>query len=420
MARTGKGLAALMPGFPEPVLGAPAVAGAASSPAVCTHVRSGLQRILPIEGLRAWLAWAVVFSYICDTLNWFWLTHIGDDAVRVFIVISGFVICGLVCDKPEPWRVYIVRRAFRIFPAYLVAYALALAVLPAALASFEHESWANAPGFQYDDLVRSWAQAMTDHPWIQNSLHLTLLQGVVPDSTLPFTSMAVLGTAWSLTLEWQFYLVAPAFIWCLATKRFRIATVVIVFAALIAFRQDVFGKFIMPAFLPGAGHIFMVGIGCRLAAQSLKHLSLGPEFTIAALGFGLIFPDARWLAIWVAFFSFVLYAESWTSPRLTSVGKAMFQSRPALFLGARSYSVFLLHLPIIQLMTWAIVTRGEVSKFELFLGLAVLVPLVTLITSEMLFRCVERPMIRIGARLASATKAGLSPPSKSAPATVSC
>ena len=40
-------------------------------------------------------------------------------------------------------------------------------------------------------------------------LHLTLLHGVVPEKLLPSSATAFLGPAWSLSLEWQFYLIAP-------------------------------------------------------------------------------------------------------------------------------------------------------------------------------------------------------------------
>ena len=36
-----------------------------------------------------------------------------------------------------------------------------------------------------------------------------MLHGIVPETILPRSSIALLGPAWSISLEWQFYLVAP-------------------------------------------------------------------------------------------------------------------------------------------------------------------------------------------------------------------
>jgi peptidoglycan/LPS O-acetylase OafA/YrhL len=61
-----------------------------------------------IEGLRAWLAWTVVFCHIVEGSG---LTNkipkgdlffeLGDSAVRVFIIISGFVITVSIRSVPR-------------------------------------------------------------------------------------------------------------------------------------------------------------------------------------------------------------------------------------------------------------------------------------------------------------------------------
>jgi peptidoglycan/LPS O-acetylase OafA/YrhL len=370
-----------------------------------------MPRFVAIEGLRAWLAWAVVLSHICQSVgaesrggHWVWLMRGGTTAVFVFVVLSGFVICGLVLDKREPWPQYILRRAFRLFPAYLIAYAAALAVLPLAIAALDHLSWINDPAFTYDDLLRGWAQAMADHPWEHVVLHVLLLQGVVPDSILPHSATAVLGPAWSLSLEWQFYLVAPGLVWLLARPSTRLGTAVLIVLAVALQRKGLFGQFSAPSFLPGVGYMFLIGIGCRLGFAQLKGLRIALEVPVLLLGLGLLYPEMLWLAVWLALLAYLAAAETWRdSERDRLLWRAMrgaLESPVATYLGARSYSVFLIHLPIIQVATWLIVSRWTLTQAELFAALTVVVVPATLILSDVLHRTVERPMIELGARLA--------------------
>lgn len=44
----------------------------------------------------------------------------------------------------------------------------------------------------------------------QNILaHIPLIHGLIPPSALPDAAAAFLGRAWSISTEWQFYLIAP-------------------------------------------------------------------------------------------------------------------------------------------------------------------------------------------------------------------
>lgn len=370
-----------------------------------------MSRLAAIEGLRAWLAWAVVLSHVGQTVglemhggHWVWFARMGETGVFTFIAISGFVIAGLVLDKRESWPRYIIRRAFRIFPAYWIAYAFALAVFPFAIGAAAMMPWAHDPAFNYDDLLAGWSGAMHDRPWAETLLHAALLQGVVPDSVWPFAGTAVLGPAWSLTLEWQFYLIAPALVWLLASRRWRLLTTLTVFAAALAFRADLFGHFMMPNFLPGAAFIFMIGIASRLAFAQLSRIEVAPAFVVAALGFGVLFPALLWLATWVGLIAFIANDARWrataNSPLVTAMNVAL-TSRTAGYLGARSYAVYLIHLPTMQLLTWVIVSNVTLTQLQLsFVVLVATVPVVLLV-SDIIHRVVERPMIKLGASLAA-------------------
>ena len=340
-----------------------------------------MPRFAAIEGLRGWLAWGVVLSHIAQVL-------------------------GLVVDRNEPWPRYITRRAFRIFPAYWVAYAAAFFALPLAIAALGHTPAALLadPAYNYDEVLRGWQAAITDRPVEQIGLHSVLLQGVMPDSVWPYSSTAVLGPAWSLTLEWQFYLIAPVFVGLVARDSSRMAITLVVAALAVAFHMGLFGHYDLPSFLPGAGYIFLIGIASRLNFERLKSAPVGPESVPIALAIGILFPGIMFLAIWLCVLAYLARREAWAaSPagrRLANAMDVMFASRVAQWFGARSYAVYLVHFPIIMALSPPIlrdVHGGTGLQFLAFLG--AVIPL-TLLAAELMHRLVERPFIALGARLA--------------------
>lgn len=372
-----------------------------------------MPRFAAIEGLRGWLAWAVVLSHIAQVLgiglhggHEVWLDYAGETGVMTFIAISGFVIAGLVVDRKEPWSRYITRRAFRIFPAYWVAYAAAFFALPLAIAALGHTPAALLadPAYNYDEVLRGWQAAVAGRPVEQIGLHAILLQGVIPDSLWPYSSTAVLGPAWSLTLEWQFYLIAPAFVWMVSRDSSRMAVTLLVAALAVAFHMGVFGHYDLPSFLPGAGYIFLIGIASRLNFERLKSAPVGPEIVPMALAVGILFPGIMFLAIWLCMLAYLARREAWAaSPagrRLSGVMDVLFASRLAQWFGARSYAVYLVHFPIVMALSLPIlrdVPGGTGPYFLAFLG--AVIPL-TLLSAELMHRLVELPFIALGARLA--------------------
>lgn len=130
----------------------------------------------------------------------------GPLGVKVFFVISGFVICRLLRMEEARYgsvslKGFYYRRAFRILPPlcfYLGVIALLLGF------GLIHESW------------KAFAEA---------SLFLR-------DFRIPPSSWLV-GHTWSLAVEEQFYLIFPA-LWILAPRRWKPKVFLIVLAACVA------------------------------------------------------------------------------------------------------------------------------------------------------------------------------------------
>lgn len=316
------------------------------------------RRFAAIEGLRGWLAWTVVFSHIAQATNIYalglgpLLIQSGPAAVLVFMVISGFVITHLIVERQESYGVYIWRRWLRIFPLFaitcLIGFFTSRFYLSAALSVPEWQPESFLTTIQ--DISRS----THAHLWAHVIAHLTMMHGAISNNILPYSQYAFNPPAWSLSLEWQFYLVAPLMVYLARSWpliRICLATALIV----LFYSLGAFGSFESPSFLPGALPYFIIGIMWRLHFTKL---------TLSAT-------DRTWC-------------------------QRLFESRIMLYFGARSYSIYLIHYPILSVLFWLIVPRLTMSKPLAFIALTCAVIPATILMSEILYRCIELPSIAIG------------------------
>jgi len=378
-------------------------------------------RIPAIEGLRAWLAWAVVFYHLMITTNidaHFNLIEradvVGSGAVMIFMMVSGFVITGLLLTRKEAWAPFITRRAFRLFPAYLIALGLGAIAMMIRPGVFENVSWATDPAFVNDLAYHSTnLDAVKQAPLEQTLYHLTLLQGVPPPAYMPYSSNTILGPAWSLTVEWQFYLVAPFLVW-MARRQTR-AVVLVLAAAVMLFgmQRGWLGGLVATASLPNLLYLFVVGIFSRIALPHIpKHAGFGWAAAAAILAIGTQAGIAPAIAVWLAFV--VLIARAPENALLGTQGvpqaqrgildrifSAALESKLATYLGDRSYSVYILHSPILVFVGYVLFPLYPFTRVEALVAMLVVVVPVTLVASDLMYRYVERPMIRVGARIAA-------------------
>lgn len=367
-------------------------------------------KIWVIEGLRAWLAWSVVFAHIvqicgidCTAPGW-WITQfVATEAVLVFIIISGFVIANVVLERRESWGRYITRRAFRIFPIYLLLLPIGAVTMYLAEAALDYMSWSELAAFKYDDMTRNTIASVEAAPTAHVGAHLLLLQGVIPDSILDNSQTSFIGPAWSLSLEWQFYLLAPAVVWLLCRRASAAATVAVLAIGAALYRLGVFGTFELPSIFPAVGYLFALGIGSRLLFPLLKRAGFFPlALAFGCLTIALIYREFLAIALWSAFLALITGRPQAGHERMAAriVGAAT-ESRAAVAMGARSYAVYLAHWPIIQALAYVLLPLASFSQWQALLVLGAATIIATLLAAEVLHRFVEKPMIRFGAQLAS-------------------
>ena len=371
-------------------------------------------RIPAIEGMRAWLAWTVVFYHLLITTNidaHYGIVAkaemIGSGAVTIFMMLSGFVITGLLLTRKEAWLPFITRRAFRLFPAYWFALALgaiAMLIRPYVLADV---AWASDPAFVADMAYHAQnSEAVFAAPLEQTLFHVSLLQGVPPPAYMAHSSTTILGPAWSLTVEWQFYLAAPFLVW-MARKQTRAAILVIAAAILVfGMQRGWMSDWLTTASLPNFLYVFVIGIFCRIALPYLpRHRDFGWAAAAAIVAIGVQIGLAPAIAIWLAFVVLIARKPEQGAERaqpglLDRVFTAALESPLATYLGDRSYSVYILHSPIIVFVGYVLFPLYDFTREEALVAMTLVIVPTILIASELMYRFVERPMIRLGARVA--------------------
>jgi peptidoglycan/LPS O-acetylase OafA/YrhL len=213
------------------------------------------------------------------------------------------------------------------------------------------------------------------------------------------------GPAWSLSLEWQFYLVAPLLLLCLATRRRAVLLALATAAAFTAYRFLGHRDFASPSLLPAAGPYFALGMATRLIYPRLPALATYPFVSVILAGALAMTSQPLFPCfVWVAFVAW-MRLRSPADPASMALDHVLawtLDSGPARYLGERSYSTYLVHEPIVHTLVYVCVVRCGLGLGSTFAVALALIPLLTLAASGVLFGLVERPSIGLGRRLFAA------------------
>jgi peptidoglycan/LPS O-acetylase OafA/YrhL len=385
------------------------------------------QRITPIEGLRAYLAFWVVFDHILGNagyksslFNGFSFTKIlcsGWYAVDVFVIISGFVIFYLLDNKVESYKSFLTRRFFRLWPLFVLLFLVSIPVSRLSLVNLDLFA-AAFPDSPIAGKGGEWIESWWEHVVAHILVHLPMLHGLVPDKLLPLAPVSFLGPAWSISLEWQFYIIAPfLFLYIRSGNKWRISLLTLgcLMVMLVApkFEYPRFGEFNkVGAFLPM--HIEFFYIGC-LSYFLFKHFHKSPlAFPCFPLGIFLgsivgitcsfLLPlNWDWIpyVIWLVFFTMILDLQMHkVSPITLSLSK-VFDNPLSLYLGKISYSIYLVHVLVIATCQWGIFSFfPHLSQPQHLWVLGLTSFLSTILFSHILYKRVEKPGMQLGFKLA--------------------
>jgi peptidoglycan/LPS O-acetylase OafA/YrhL len=361
-------------------------------------------RLRALDGLRGLLALYILAGhtapFLCLPVGLGWVGVVvshGRGAVALFFILSGMVILRSLDGgdlSQVSARRFLTARAGRLLPIYALALTVAAAVLCLG-DPFAAMGWLPPAGAAHDIAEARWPQ-----PWLAHlAAHVTLTQGLLPPALLPDAEFSILGPAWSLSTEWQFYLLVAAVVALAVRHRLRATGPVIVMGlillGLLGVAMDLLPQAwrLGRAFLPREAWYFALGVASHgLLASGGRGWS--------ALWYGLAFVAAVALgwaetrlgsAILPIAWSLCLLCEAPTPPRLVRPLRWVLTARPMLWFGAISYPLYLIHAPVQRLLMLALAPRagGHWAVFSALWGPpAILAPVVV---AYALHRWVEVP-----------------------------
>jgi len=114
----------------------------------------------------------------------------GHAAVVLFMIVSGFVITNLLIDKQEPYTPYIVRRFFRLYPAYVVAALIGYLVSGLWVDVVTQVPWHDIAGWKTyaQSIIELEEEVRENLPW-HLAAHAVMLHGLIPVEILNRAAM---------------------------------------------------------------------------------------------------------------------------------------------------------------------------------------------------------------------------------------
>jgi peptidoglycan/LPS O-acetylase OafA/YrhL len=320
--------------------------------------RQAYRMIEPLTGLRAYAAfwalsrhfflgnaYAIGFGTKVDLGPAYPIAIMGSDAIDIFFVLSGFVITYVYRARfadglrMSELRRYFAARLGRIYPVH-VAIIGAMAV-----------------GYSFD--VLPWDNIPFD--WAGLTVNLLMVQcwGFYPDLVWNRPS-------WTVSAEWFVYVLFPLFVVVFGSIR-RARHLLLAIAAISVFyylaRWEI-GGFTRGNLGPGSlmratyGFLFGLFLHGLFRRRFLAHwnwdlvalaaIVILVAVTVLAVN-GYAFPLSIYVPICLLVYS-LTYARGFAA--------RIFDNRVAVYLGEISYSIYLVHFPVLRALTYEFGPRG--------------------------------------------------------------
>lgn len=343
-----------------------------------SHIDFSGSRYFFIDGLRGIAAFSVLMNHGAYTImtNGIQPSHInftkysiaanmGSFGVQIFFCITGFLFFDklIKCNNKFDWNKFFIARIKRLVPLYLLT-SVFVAIIAIILAG---------KTFKFDFVNLSGFLNFFGFGFLGTEIYIG-----------GFNASGLNAVIWTLPYEWRFYLLFPMVSIAIASKRYGM----IALAAVMAFAaRDFMTEFVLwPYFIVGAAGAYLFNKPIFYLKDKYfvfsALISLSILFVICSTSeaYGRI----RMVSIAVLFFAAIL-----TRP-------AVFKFKPLVYLGEASYSLYLLHLPIMAIIIRTLnfsFNMAEISTLEYTLLIAVIASICSII-SCITFKCFEWRFIK--------------------------
>jgi peptidoglycan/LPS O-acetylase OafA/YrhL len=315
-------------------------------------------RVGQFDGLRSWaIAGVFVTHYLMNHKDW-WIVRLdpGYFGVRLFFVLSGFLITGILLNQKTRMaasgltlgaalRLFYLRRFLRLSPLYYLTI---------------------AAGFFYFPAIRDHAFAFL--LYLQNYVFISHAD----------TFRSAVGHLWTLAIEEQFYLAWPLFILLCPGRRLPLVVAgVSAFGAIFGLGLSLahMNRLDVAMFTPT--NLLTLGLGALVAVlgspvygdeRQARRLSragraLGPSLLIASIVLAEAAIAERLVLPLRECGSALLF--SWLigtlSVRVPPAMRWALLSKPARYVGTISYAIYLFHMPLIDVFDRSVLPRLGVA-----------------------------------------------------------
>ncbi|MDN0095773.1 acyltransferase family protein [Yersinia rohdei] len=332
-----------------------------------------------LDGLRAVAVISVLLYHVKFSLFGYEVFKGGFLGVDIFFVLSGYLITTIIFTQMNAGvfslKDFFIRRIKRILPAMVAV------LLVSSIFAFY---------FLLPDSLVIYVKTLLASLFFVSNLYFFGEDTYVSDSS----EYKPLLHTWSLSVEWQFYLIFP-FLCLWLFKRFKNKKLTIIFSLfllslvlsnILAYRQPNFAFYMLPS------RMWELMAGSIVAIIILENkLNIGKIYykvfpvvglvlitlSILFINDGMLHPSVITLIPVLGTCLIILFSRD------KNLASNFLSLKPMIFIGAISYSIYLWHQP---LFVFYRIKIGEIS-----MSTSILLILLSIVISVLSFYLIEKP-----------------------------
>ena len=350
-----------------------------------------------------WLGWFRDFSAPIS-LVYFLPFNFGQMGVAIFFFVSGFCIHLSFQQQGRRWGCFFIRRIFRIYPAYLMALLFfTLFLIEQSHLSLHHLQVVTRYAFEIPSPPASclfWRDFWT-HLFLVHNVYLSDFTGIT-------------GAFWSLAVEAQLYVLYPVLVWLISKLGWRNVMIILASCELLIRGADGITRAMDATDTAGGiisgffsrspfGYWFSWALGAFMAdafmkrqLKTFRQTSLF-RWIILAIVCNMIKPLYPFCFLLFALMTAIVAAKLLSGIR-PEIKVPKFRLNPLGKIGLWSYSIYLVHQPLLIVFTGGISCIIPTEQHSILLGflITLIVWLFIIAFSILCYNLFELPGIALG------------------------